>query len=179
MRKSRAAIGSLAFFVLAPGVVVGLIPWWMTGWRMGTPLPYWAPLRVLGGLLLVAGLVVLVHAFVRFVTEGRGTPAPVAPTSRLVVGGFYRYVRNPMYVAIIAAIVGQGLLLGSLWLLVYAGLAWAIPAAFVKWYEEPTLARQFGAEYDTYRRHVPAWLPRLHPWHPEPRQHPEPRSSAR
>jgi protein-S-isoprenylcysteine O-methyltransferase Ste14 len=169
MKKVRAAIGSAVFFVVAPGVVVGLIPWLLTGWRWRTPLPYWAPLRVLGGLLLVGGLVVLVHAFVRFVVEGLGTPAPVAPTEHLVVGGFYRYVRNPMYVAIIVAIVGQALLLGQLWLLAYAGLTWLIPAAFVRWYEEPTLARQFGAEYDAYRRAVPAWLPRLTPWHPEPR----------
>ncbi len=79
MRKRTAALGSAVFFLLAPGVVAGLIPWLLTGgWQAREPLPYWMPMRVLGGILLVAGLVVLVGAFVRFVVEGFGTPAPVA-----------------------------------------------------------------------------------------------------
>ena len=164
MRRPTAAVGSAVFFLLAPGVVVGLIPWLLTRWQAREPLPYWTPVRVLGGILLVAGLIALVQAFVRFVVEGFGTPAPVAAPDRLVVGGVYRYVRNPMYVAVLAAIIGQALLLGRLGLLLYAGAAWLIVAAFVHWYEEPTLTRRFGAEYEAYRRAVPAWLPRLRPW---------------
>src|SRR5919107_2305543 len=122
MRRSTAAVGSAVFFLLAPGVVGGLIPWLLTdGWQAREPLSYWAPMRVLGGILLVAGLIALVGAFVRFVVEGFGTPAPVAAPERLVVGGVYRYVRNPMYVAVLAVIVGQALLLGRLGLLLYAG----------------------------------------------------------
>ena len=159
--RTVAAVGSIAFFVLAPGVVAGVIPWWLTGWRMREPMPFWAPLRVLGAALIVAGTVVLVYAFVQFVTEGVGTPAPVAPTERLVVHGLYRYVRNPMYLAVIATIVGQGLLLGRMVLLLYAfavGLAFSV---FVSGYEEPTLRRRYGAEYEAYRRAVPRWWPRL------------------
>jgi protein-S-isoprenylcysteine O-methyltransferase Ste14 len=117
-------------------------------------------LRGVGALLLVAGAAVLLSAFVRFVVEGLGTPAPVAPTEHLVVGGLYRYVRNPMYLAVAATIVGQALLLGQLVLLLYAAVFLAVVAAFVRWYEEPTLSRQFGSEYDEYRRRVPGWLPR-------------------
>src|SRR3712207_7568986 len=124
------------------------------------------PMRVLGGILLVAGLVALVGAFVRFVVEGFGTPAPVAAPERLVVGGVYRYVRNPMYVAVLAAIVGQALILGRLTLLLYAAAAWLVVAAFVRFYEEPTLVRRFGADYQGYRRAVPAWPPRLRPLEP-------------
>src|ERR671913_1045659 len=113
MRRSTAAVGSAVFVVLAPGVVGGLIPWLLTGgWRVREPLPYWAPVRVLGGVLLVAGLIALVGAFVRFVVEGLGTPAPVAAPERLVVGGAYRHVRNPMYVAVVAALRGPGVLPG-------------------------------------------------------------------
>ncbi len=158
---TRAAAGTAAFFVLAPGVVAGLVPWLLTGWEVDEPLPYWLPLRVVGLALLAAGVAVLGHAFVRFVVEGLGTPAPVAPTERLVVGGLYRYVRNPMYLAVEATIVGQALLLGQLSLLVYATFVGVAFAAFVQWYEEPTLRRQFGDEYEAYRRTVPAWLPRL------------------
>ncbi|HEY6637873.1 MAG TPA: isoprenylcysteine carboxylmethyltransferase family protein [Solirubrobacterales bacterium] len=160
-RKTVAAAGSAAFLVVAPGVVAGLIPWLLTGWLMET-----SPLgvRILGGLLIALGLGFLLHAFARFVVEGLGTPAPVAPTERLVIGGVYRYVRNPMYLAVGATIVGQALLLGQFALLAYAAVFWAIVFGFVRLYEEPTLTEQFGERYDAYRRAVPGWLPRLHPW---------------
>jgi protein-S-isoprenylcysteine O-methyltransferase Ste14 len=164
VRKARAAAGSLVFLVLAPGVVAGVVPWWLTGWRVEDPLPYWLPLRVGGSILLVAGVVVLLHAFWRFVVEGLGTPAPVAPTEHLVVGGLYRYVRNPMYLAVAATIVGQALALGQLILLPYAAAFAVAVVAFVHRYEEPTLRRRFGEQYEAYRRAVPAWWPRREPW---------------
>ena len=161
MRLRRAAIGSALFFVVAPGVVVGWLPWWLTGWKLR---PVAMPFRALGVLVLVVTLPVLVSAFVRFVRDGLGTPAPVAPTERLVVSGAYRYVRNPMYVAVIGAIVGQALLLGQTVLLGYAALVAALVVSFVRLYEEPVLRRQFGEEYEAYRRAVPGWVPRLHAW---------------
>jgi protein-S-isoprenylcysteine O-methyltransferase Ste14 len=164
MRKARAAVGSFVFLVLAPGVVAGVIPRWLTDW--GTEQRYWLPLRIVGGALISAGALVLLEAFARFVVEGLGTPAPVAPTERLVVGGLYRYVRNPMYLAVGATIVGQAMVLGQPILLLYAaGFAVAV-AAFVHWYEEPTLSRQFGRQYEKYRREVPGWWPRRTPWNP-------------
>jgi protein-S-isoprenylcysteine O-methyltransferase Ste14 len=166
MRRPTAAMGSAVFFLLAPGVVAGLIPWLLTRWQAREPLPYWAPMRVFGAILLVAGLIALIRAFARFVMEGLGTPAPIAAPERLVVGGVYRYVRNPMYMAVLAVIVGQALLLGRLGLLLYAAATWLLVAAFVRWYEEPTLTRRFGADYEVYRRAVPAWRPRLRPWEP-------------
>jgi protein-S-isoprenylcysteine O-methyltransferase Ste14 len=166
VRKPTAAAGTALFFALAPGIVAGLVPWLLTGWETEEPLPSWAPLRVVGAVLIVAGTVVLVQAFVRFVDEGLGTPAPVAPTERLVVGGLYRYVRNPMYLAVAATIVGQALLLGQLVLLVYAAVFGAAVFAFVHWHEEPSLSRRFGAEYERYRRAVPGWWPRRRPWEP-------------
>src|SRR5215211_613024 len=164
MRRPIAAVGSAVFFLVAPGTVVVLLPWLLTGWQVRDPVRYWAPMHVLGVILLVAGLIVLVQAFVRFVVEGLGTPAPIAAPERLVVGGLYRYVRNPMYMAVLAAIVGQALLLGQLVLLPYAATFWLISAAFVRWYEEPTLRRRFGADYEAYPHAVPAWWPRLRPW---------------
>ena len=160
MGRAGAAVGSAVFFALAPGVVAGLVPWWLTGWE-ATDLPgWWLPLRVAGVVLLVAGAGVLVHAFARFVAEGVGTPAPVAPTRELVVGGLYRYVRNPMYLAVLATIVGQALILGRLVLLPYAAVVAAAFVAFVHWYEEPALRQRYGAQFEAYRRSVPGWLPR-------------------
>ncbi len=117
-------------------------------------------------MLLVVSVPVLVRAFWQFAVEGLGTPAPVAPTKTLVVGGLYRYVRNPMYLAVLGAIVGQALLLGQPRLLIYALVILTAFVSFVRWYEEPTLTRQFGAEYDAYRKAVPAWWPRRRPWTP-------------
>ena len=166
MVTARLAVISLAHFALAPGVVVGLVPWAMTRWDPDTP-PWSSPaLRILGAALIAGGVVVLVRLFVRFVTDGLGTPAPIAPTRYLVVSGLYRHVRNPMYVAVVAAIVGQALLLGRAGLIVYAATVWVIVAAFVRWYEEPSLHERFAASYDEYRDAVPAWWPRLRPWTP-------------
>ena len=128
MRRLEAAAGSAVFLLVAPGVVAGLVPWLLTGWDSTDPP---AIVELLGGVLIVAGAAVLIRAFARFVLEGGGTPAPVAPTERLVVGGLYRYVRNPMYVAVGATIVGQALLLGRPALLAYAALFWLVVAAFV------------------------------------------------
>jgi protein-S-isoprenylcysteine O-methyltransferase Ste14 len=163
MRKTKAAVGASVFFALAPGVVAGLVPWLLTDWEVrGTDM--WAVLRLPGLFLLAAGAGALVGAFVRFVVEGLGTPAPVAPTQHLVVGGLYRHVRNPMYLAVVATILGQALLLGQPVLLVWAALVTAAVASFVHLYEEPALIRRYGAEYDAYREAVPRWLPRLRPW---------------
>jgi protein-S-isoprenylcysteine O-methyltransferase Ste14 len=145
-------------------MVAGFFPWWISGWKMKRPWLDWAPLRVVGALVLVVAVALLIQAFVRFVSEGLGTPAPVAPTERLVVGGLYRYVRNPMYIAIVAAIFGQALLLGQLSLLWYGLFIALLQAAFVRWHEEPALRRRFGHDYEVYSRAVPSWLPRLRPW---------------
>jgi len=160
MERTAAAAGSSLFFALAPGVVAGVIPWWITRWVF-EPAP--AAVRALGALVTAAGAAVLVHAFARFVREGVGTPAPVAPTRHLVVGGLYRWVRNPMYLAVVACAAGQAGLFGQPVLLAYAAVLLATFVTFVRVYEEPTLTQQFGAEYEAYRRAVRGWWPRARP----------------
>jgi protein-S-isoprenylcysteine O-methyltransferase Ste14 len=165
VQRSAAGVGTAVFFVVGPGLVAGLVPWLISGWQVRGPVSPLAIIRMaLGGVLLVLAIVVLVRAFARFVMEGRGTPAPVAPPERLVVGGDYRFVRNPMYLAVITAVLGQAMIFGSLGLLVYAVALWVITAAFVRWYEEPVLLRRYGDEYERYRLAVRAWLPRLRPF---------------
>ena len=137
-RLTTAAVGSAVFFVVAPGIVAGLVPWLISGWDVRWPMSaLGVALMALGGALSAAAVVVLIRNFVRFVVEGRGTPSPVLQTERLVVGGDYRFVRNPMYLAVIAAILGQAMIFGSLALLIYALAVWAMMASFVRWYEEP------------------------------------------
>jgi protein-S-isoprenylcysteine O-methyltransferase Ste14 len=157
-KRARAAAGSALFLALVPGTMAVLIPYLLTGYEAHDA---WLPTRIAGAALTLAGAAVLLEAFARFVRDGLGTPAPVAPTERLVVTGLYRHVRNPMYLAVIATILGQWLLLGRPVLLAYAIVFGAIVYAFVRGYEEPTLAARYGAEYERYRAEVPGWWPRL------------------
>jgi protein-S-isoprenylcysteine O-methyltransferase Ste14 len=156
-----AVAGTAAFLFIAPGTFVGFVPWWISRWRFQPPFMGFAPFRVFGAVLLAAGVAVILDSFARFALEGMGTPAPVLPPKRLVVTGFYRFVRNPMYVAVVSAILGQGLLLGDIRILVYAAVAWLAVHLFVIIYEEPTLRKTFGVAYEDYRARVPRWLPRF------------------
>jgi protein-S-isoprenylcysteine O-methyltransferase Ste14 len=162
VRRLAAAAGSAIFFVLAPIVVAGVVPWLLTDWRASNAFPARIALQPLGVLIVATGALVLVQAFVRFLIEGVGTPAPVAPTERLVIGGLYRHVRNPMYLAVIGIVIGQWLLLGRAVLIAYAATIALAMTAFVRGYEEPELERRFGEQYESYRREVRRWWPRVH-----------------
>jgi len=162
MRRAPAILGSAIFLVIAPGSLAVYVPWYLTQWHLEPAL--FPIARVLGGILIAAGLPILLDSFARFALQGLGTPAPVMPPKRLVVTGFYRYVRNPMYVAVTALIIGQGLLLGSVAVLEYGGIVWAAFFMFVLGYEEPVLGEQFPEEYKRYRANVRRWIPRTTPW---------------
>src|SRR5215471_12153256 len=137
VQRAAAIIGSAIFLVIAPGMLAVYVPWYLTHWHFAPPL--FPIARVLGAALIVAGLPILLDSFARFALQGLGTPAPVMPPKRLVVTGFYRYVRNPMYVAVTALIAGQGLLFGSVTVLEYGAIVWAGFFLFVVAYEEPAL----------------------------------------
>lgn len=164
MRRAAAILGSALFLVIAPGTVALWIPWTLCRWRVAPPLLGLALFRAIGLPLIAASLPVLLDSFARFAIQGLGTPAPVAPPQHLVVTGLYRFVRNPMYVAVVAMILGQGLLFGSLRVLAYGAAVWLAFHLFVLLYEEPTLRSKFGGEYDEFRANVCRWIPRLKPW---------------
>lgn len=157
-------LGSFLFFWIAPGTLAGWVPYALTRWRIQPALLGVPGERVAGGVVVAAGVAMLVECFARFAIKGRGTPAPIAPTETLVVSGLYRHVRNPMYVAVLAIVIGQALLFGSVVLLRYAVLVWLAFHAFVLLYEEPTLRRRYGASYNVYRANVRRWWPRIRPW---------------
>jgi protein-S-isoprenylcysteine O-methyltransferase Ste14 len=160
-RRVLAMLGTVAFLVLAPGFFVVLVPYWLSRWQFQPPLLGFTPFRAIGALLIIVAAPVLLESFGRFALQGLGTPAPVFPTQHLIVKGFYRYVRNPMYLAVVSMVIGQALLFGNLRVLAYGPLAWLVTHIFVLTYEEPTLRKTFGAEYETYRANVPRWIPRL------------------
>jgi protein-S-isoprenylcysteine O-methyltransferase Ste14 len=160
--RAAAAAGSLLFFVAAPCIVAGYVPWLITRWRVPAAMP--GVVRLVGAALVAAGTAVVVDSFARFALQGRGTPAPVAPPQDLVVTGLYRYVRNPMYVGVVAAILGQVLIFGDPRLLVYAATVAAVFHSWVVLYEEPRLALRFGESYHRYRAGVRRWWPRATRW---------------
>ncbi len=164
MSKVMSILGSALFFVVAPGVVAGLVPWWIMRWEFQPAFLGFEVIRVIGLVLIIAGIPGLVDSFARFALQGLGTPAPIAPPQRLVVTGLYRYVRNPMYVAVVSVTVGQALLFGDGRLLWYGALVWLAFHLFVVVYEEPILQQKFGMEYESFRTNVPRWVPRLTPW---------------
>jgi len=159
----RSIVVSVLFTVFGgPGIVLVLIPWLVTRFRIPPGQP--VALRDAGAILIATGLVPLFESISRFILVGRGTLLPTMPTEQLVVSGLYRYVRNPMYVGVLTAIAGEALLMWSGELaieFVAAGVAFEL---FVRLYEEPRLARRFPEEYDEYRCNVRRWLPRLTPW---------------
>lgn len=162
--RRPAAVLSAVFFLVSPGIELVLGPWLLTGFERGEGVLDVPGLRVLGALLLAGGVAVIALSFARLVRDGLGTPSPAAPPRRLVVRGVYRHVRNPIYVATAAAIVGEALLLARPVLLAAAAAYLLALGAWTRLREERMLAERFGAEYEGYRRAVPGWLPRLRPW---------------
>ena len=164
MSKAIAVLGSALFFVIAPLGLAGFVPWWVTQWEF-QPVFFGIDLtRILGGILIIVAAPGVVDSFARFALEGRGTPAPIAPPQKLVVTGLYRYMRNPIYTAVVAVIFGQALLFGDSRLLWYGALLWLFFHVWVVVLEEPALKRTFGTEYESFRANVPRWMPRPTPW---------------
>jgi len=153
-------LGTILFVATVPGTVIGVVPYLLSGWRLQTALLGPATRWIGAGLFLLA-LPLFLDFLVRFVRDGRGTPAPVAAPQHLVVSGAFRYVRNPGYVAVLSMVAGQGLFFGSTAILAYAFWLALGFHLFVLFYEEPTLRRRFGEEYAAYCRRVPRWLPRV------------------
>jgi protein-S-isoprenylcysteine O-methyltransferase Ste14 len=162
VQRTTAVLTSAGWFFVTAGLGVVLVPWCLTGWRLPSPLPWFGLPASVGVVMIAVGLIPPLHVFAQFVRAG-GTPVPGAMTERLVVSGFNRHVRNPIYLSAVVILLGEALLMSRLSVVLYALTLWIGVVAFVHRYEEPALARRFGSDYETYRRAVPAWLPRLHP----------------
>ncbi len=133
----------------------------MIVWRTGGSIDL---LGLIGLPLIALGLLLVLSTIRLFATIGRGTLAPWDPTTRLVVRGPYRYVRNPMISGVLFVLLGEAALFGSLALLLWFGLVLMVNAVYMPLVEEPGLKRRFGEEYERYRAHVPRWIPRVRPW---------------
>jgi|SRR5580765_25529 len=152
---------SLFFTILLPGTVTVLIPYWLVRSRSpGSPLSKHA-LGYFGLPLIVIGATALLWCIWAFFASGRGTLAPINPPKHLVVRGLYRYVRNPMYVAVVTILMGEAIFFLSRPILIWAGTFFLLANLFVAFYEEPVLKHQFGEAYKEYTRNVGRWIPRI------------------
>jgi len=150
---------TLIFTIIAPGFWTVAMPYWMLPRGVRLEL---REASLLGLPLIAAGVALYVAtAFWGFALRGKGTPAPIDPPKKLVVEGPYRVVRNPMYWAVACVMMGEALAFRSMALAALAIAFFAGTILFVLLYEEPTLRRKFGAEYEAYCRRVPRWLPRF------------------
>lgn len=160
MASSLLALRSLLWTILMPGVVAGYVPWRYFGLARAR-IDWSDALDVLGVLCAAAGVALLAACIFEFARSGRGTLSPVDPPRHLVVRGLYRYVRNPMYLAVTLILLGEAALRQSMALVVYWACFFAAANLFVLFYEEPYLRARFGVSYDVYTRQAGRWIPRL------------------
>jgi protein-S-isoprenylcysteine O-methyltransferase Ste14 len=159
----RNIVVSVLFTVFGgPAILLVLLPWWVTHFHIPAAEPPWQ--KLLGAGLIFAGLTPLFDSIRRFIYVGRGTLLPDLPTERLVVSGLYRYVRNPMYGGVLLVLAGEAALFGSRDLAICVAVVWLGFHLFVRFYEEPALARNHPQDFPEYKRHVPRWLPRWTPY---------------
>jgi len=162
----RSVVVSVLFGVLGgPGIVLVYLPFWITRFRVPADEPVWQ--MILAGALILLGVAPGIESARRFIYAGRGTLMPTVPTEHLVVSGFYRHTRNPMYTGVLLALAGEAIIFESRSLIFYIAIVWFVVHLFVCFYEEPTLTRAYPEEYPRFRQHVPRWLPRLTPWRGE------------
>ncbi len=153
------ALKTLIFSILVPGTVAGIIPWLLLQ-RSGNLVLRIPSVWMIGLLPLLLGVGLYLWCAGAFTFIGKGTPAPIDAPRVLVVQGLYRWVRNPMYIAVLSVVIGEAILFRSILLAEYALVLWGVFHMFVVFVEEPSLRSQFGASYETYFRTVPRWLPR-------------------
>lgn len=152
---------SIFFTILQPGTVTILIPYWLISSNRAASQLSYSPLRYIGLPLIVVGAAGLGWCIWDFFASGRGTISPIDPPKHLVVRGLYRYVRNPMYVAVVTILLGEAVFFTSSAVLIEAGVFFVLANLFILLYEEPTLRRTFGESYEEYKRTAGRWLPRL------------------
>lgn len=155
---------------IAPLVIGFLLPYWLAGQQAQLfARPIVAPsliLRVIGGLIFIAGIVLLISTIRMFILIGNGTIMPWDPTRKLIVAGLYQYVRNPMILSVLTIVIGEAVLFASSWVALLAGAFFVINTVYFIFSEQPGLEKRFGSEYTEYKKHVPMWVPRIKPWRP-------------
>ncbi|MDT7831087.1 isoprenylcysteine carboxylmethyltransferase family protein [Flavobacteriaceae bacterium S356] len=152
-------IRNLLFTILQPGLVAGLIPWWITSFDITSIFDKaWSWHHYIGVLIFLIGFTIMLWCIISFAVKGRGTLSPVDPTKKLVVSGLYYFSRNPMYVGVVLMLIGEALFLQSADLWVYSLFIFITFNIFILLVEEPRLRKDFGEEYHLYCQKVRRWI---------------------
>jgi protein-S-isoprenylcysteine O-methyltransferase Ste14 len=157
-RALAPVLKTIVFTIFVPGTVAVLMPWWIAG---GSQNPARGPVTWAGVLVTVVGVAIYFRCAWEFAVRGLGTPAPIAPTKFLVTTALHRHVRNPMYIGVALVIFGEAAIYRSLAVAAYVVAMLTTVHLFVVFYEEPTLRRQFGEQYEKYCQNVPRWIPKF------------------
>lgn len=150
---------NLFFTILQPGLVAGLIPFWILGEKvkstLSQPFQFY---HYIGVMLFLIGLVIMLSCIINFAVKGRGTLSPVDPTKLLVISGLYKFSRNPMYVGVMMILIGEAIFYQSVYLWIYLILVYIAFNIFIMLHEEPRLKKDFGEEYSKYCQKVRRWV---------------------
>ncbi|MEX0290039.1 MAG: isoprenylcysteine carboxylmethyltransferase family protein [Flavobacteriaceae bacterium] len=152
-------IRNLVFTILQPGLVAGLIPFWILGNRFEVALkqPFQSN-HYLGAMIFLLGLIIMLWCITSFAVKGKGTLSPVDPTKKLVISGLYKFSRNPMYVGVVLILIGEAIFFQSRELWLYVIAVFVAFNLFAMLVEEPRLRRDFGEEYRNYCKRVRRWI---------------------
>jgi len=152
-------IRNLFFTILQPGMVAGLIPFWLIGEKLNTtyiqPFTFY---QCLGMLIFTVGVVLTLICILHFAVHGRGTLSPAEPTKKMVIAGPYRFSRNPMYMGVMMMLIGESIFFLSLVLSAYSLFIFLAFHLFITYFEEPRLRKDFGDDYAEYLKKVRRWL---------------------
>lgn len=151
-------VRNIFFTILQPGMVAGVIPYWMLKMRKAWSWPVFPGWPYAGLVLFIPGIMVLLLCITDFARHGKGTLSPADPTRQLVEKGLYRYSRNPMYVGVVLILAGEAIFFHAAVLASYTVFIFLLFHGFILWFEEPRLRRDFGDAYVAYQTRVNRWI---------------------
>ena len=150
---------NLFFTILQPGIVAGLIPYFIIRRSLSTSIEQpFSLYQYLGSMIFILGFMLMLICIANFAIRGRGTLSPVDPTKKLVIGGPYKFSRNPMYVGVMMILIGESIFFQSTATCIYSLVIFIAFYTFVVFFEEPYLRERFGDEYNRYVRNVRRWV---------------------
>lgn len=150
---------NLLFTILQPGIVAGLIPFLIVRGDLKRILTLpWTVVQYSGVIVFLIGTFIMIHCIIKFAIDGRGTLSPADPTKSLVISGLYKYSRNPMYLGVMSILIGETLFTYNFYLFLYSCMIFLVFNLFIEFLEEPRLKKDFGKEYENYKKRVKRWI---------------------
>ena len=154
----------ITYFLIGPFPLAFVIPLLITRIGLNIDFGYYGYLRLFGILPVIIGFIPLINSFFKFKNDGDRSPHPFNEAPKLVITGFYSFVRNPMYVGALLTIFGLFIIFLNYLIFIYGLVLWMFVNTFIIKYEEPKLKKTFGEQYSDYCINVHRWIPRIKRW---------------